>query len=139
MAMKVTETRSENLWDLIQFDAKGLIAAIAIDAQNCEPLMQAWMNTEALRITLQEGRVCYYSRSRQKLWRKGEISGNVQQLESLLIDCDADCLLLKVTQLGAACHTGRKGCFYRDVNLQTGAVTIISQPIQDAKKLYRLT
>ena len=100
--------------DDIKWDADGLVPAIAQDAQSGKVLMMAWMNRESLRLTVNEGRAIYWSRSRQKLWRKGEESGHVQTLKDLRLDCDADVLLLSVEQLdGIACHTGRERCFYR--------------------------
>ncbi|MEY2756524.1 MAG: hypothetical protein RIR33_302 [Pseudomonadota bacterium] len=98
-----------------RFDADGLIAAIAQDAETGEVLMLAWMNAEALQLTLDTGRAVYWSRSRQALWRKGDTSGHVQQVAEIRIDCDQDAVLLKVRQTGAACHTGRRACFYRIV------------------------
>lgn len=103
--------RSKVLAELT-FDDKGLIPVIAQDASTMEILMFAWMNREALEETIQTNRVCYYSRSRQSLWRKGESSGHQQQLVSLRTDCDGDVLLAMVEQTGAACHTYRKSCFY---------------------------
>jgi phosphoribosyl-AMP cyclohydrolase len=98
----------------IKWDTDGLVPAIAQDAQTGKVLMMAWMNRESLQLTVDEGRAVYWSRSRQKLWRKGEESGHVQKLKSLRLDCDADVLLLSVEQLGGiACHTGRERCFYR--------------------------
>ena len=98
----------------IAWDDQGLIPAIAQDAQSGRVLMMAWMNAEALQLTLNEGRAVYWSRSRQKLWRKGESSGNTQLLKELSIDCDQDVILMKVVQQGGvACHTGRESCFYR--------------------------
>jgi phosphoribosyl-AMP cyclohydrolase len=97
----------------IQWNDQGLVPAIAQDWQTGEVLMLAWMNREALESTLHEGRAVYWSRSRGRLWRKGEESGNVQQLKELRIDCDADTVLMKVEQVGGvACHTGRRSCFY---------------------------
>ncbi|GAA0794769.1 phosphoribosyl-AMP cyclohydrolase [Marinobacterium sediminicola] len=98
----------------IKWDEKGLIPAIAQDHQSGRVLMVAWMNEEALRLTVEEGRAIYWSRSRNRLWRKGEESGHVQKLHELRLDCDGDVILLSVEQLGAiACHTGRESCFYR--------------------------
>jgi phosphoribosyl-AMP cyclohydrolase len=98
----------------IQWNDQGLVPAIAQDWQTGEVLMLAWMNREALELTVSEGRAVYWSRSRQGLWRKGEESGHVQKLKALRIDCDADTVLLQVEQLGGiACHTGRRSCFYR--------------------------
>ena len=97
---------------LVYNDA-GLIPAIAQDATSGEVLMMAWMNAEALAETLHGGQVCYWSRSRGALWRKGETSGHVQELVDLSIDCDGDTILMQVRQTGAACHTHRRSCFYR--------------------------
>jgi phosphoribosyl-AMP cyclohydrolase len=98
--------------DSVAFDANGLVPAIAQQHDTGEVLMLAWMNRAALEETLQTGRVCYWSRSRATLWRKGETSGQVQRLVELRIDCDNDCLLLLVDQTGVACHTGRRSCFF---------------------------
>lgn len=97
----------------LRFDADGLIPAIAQSHESGEVLMMAWMNREAVAETLATGRVCYYSRSRAKLWRKGETSGQTQALVEMRLDCDGDVLLLQVVQQGVACHTGRRSCFYR--------------------------
>ena len=98
-----------------KFDEKGLIVAIAQDASTGEVLMQAYMNEEAFNKTIETGLMHYYSRSRKKLWKKGETSGNFQEVISVSIDCDADCLLFKIIQTGAACHTNNKSCFYRNL------------------------
>jgi phosphoribosyl-AMP cyclohydrolase len=105
-----------------RFDSNGLIAAIAQDHASGEVLMLAWMNAEALRLTLETGEVTYYSRSRAKLWKKGETSGHTQRLIEARIDCDQDAVLLRVDQTGAACHTGRRNCFYRVIGAD-GALT----------------
>ena len=97
----------------IAFGPDGLVPAIAQQHDTGEVLMVAWMNRDAVRTTLSEGRVCYWSRSRQKLWRKGESSNQVQYLRELRLDCDGDTLLLLVDQVGVACHTGRRSCFFR--------------------------
>ena len=100
--------------DAIKWDADGLIPAIAQDHKTQRVLMMAWMNRESLQLTVDEGRAIYWSRSRGKLWRKGEESGHVQRLHELRLDCDADVIILMVEQLGGiACHTGRQSCFYR--------------------------
>ena len=99
----------------LKFDEKGLIPAIAQDAETSEILMMAWMNAESLSKTIETGRVTYWSRSRQELWAKGETSGHVQELVSLSIDCDRDCMLLQVDQTGPACHTHRRSCFYTEI------------------------
>ena len=96
-----------------KFDAEGLVAAIAQDAETGDVLMLAWMNTEALQQTIDTGRAVYWSRSRNVLWRKGDTSGHEQHVVEIRVDCDQDAVLLKVRQTGAACHTGRRSCFYR--------------------------
>ena len=96
-----------------KFDEHGLVAAIAQDADTGEVLMLAWMNAEALQQTIDTGRAVYWSRSRNALWRKGDTSGHEQHVEEIRVDCDQDAVLLKVRQTGAACHTGRRSCFYR--------------------------
>lgn len=98
--------------DAVKFDDRGLVPAIAQDAGTRQVLMLAWMNREALAATLAEGQACYYSRSRQTLWRKGETSGHRQRLRELRLDCDGDAVLLLVDQTGPACHTNRPDCFY---------------------------
>lgn len=99
----------------LKYNDQGLIPAIAQDVESHEVLMMAWMNAEAVAQTLETGRVTYWSRSRQAFWIKGETSGHVQELVSLRVDCDRDCLLVQVRQTGPACHTGRRTCFYTDV------------------------
>ncbi|APX88700.1 phosphoribosyl-AMP cyclohydrolase [Brevirhabdus pacifica] len=99
----------------LRYDDRGLIPAIAQDADSGEVLMMAWMNAESLARTLDTGRVTYWSRSRQSFWIKGESSGHVQELVDLRVDCDRDCLLLRVRQTGPACHTNRRSCFYTAV------------------------
>ena len=111
----------------LRFDANGLIPAIAQEAETGEVLMMAWMNAEAVARTLATGRVTYWSRSRQSFWVKGETSGHVQELVSLRVDCDRDCLLMQVRQTGPACHTGRRTCFYTDVT--EGAEVEIMEPM----------
>ena len=120
--------------DQLRFDANGLIPAIAQQHDTNEVLMLAWMNRESLTETLATGRVCYYSRSRRALWRKGETSGQAQHLKELRIDCDGDTLLLLVEQDGVACHTGRRTCFYRA--LRDGALVEIAAPLVSPEQLY---
>jgi phosphoribosyl-AMP cyclohydrolase len=105
-----------------RFDTNGLIAAIAQDHVTGEVLMLAWMNAEALRLTLESGQATYWSRSRGALWRKGETSGHTQRVIEARIDCDQDAVLLRVEQTGAACHTGERSCFYRAIGTD-GALT----------------
>ena len=107
---------NKEILDRIRFDDRGLVPAIIQDAENLEILMVAYMNRESLEITLREGRTCFYSRSRQKLWRKGETSGHIQYVREIRVDCDGDALLIKVEQVGAACHTGNRSCFYRTLD-----------------------
>jgi len=119
----------------IPWNADGLIPAIAQQYDTKEVLMLAWMNAQALRETLEKGRVCYWSRSRQQLWRKGESSGQIQELKEARFDCDGDTLLLQVDQTGPACHTGRRDCFY---NLVQGDRVVVDQPVLiDPEDLYR--
>jgi phosphoribosyl-AMP cyclohydrolase len=116
------------------FDANGLVPAIAQQHDTGEVLMMAWMNKDAVAETLTTGRVCYWSRGRGRLWRKGETSGQVQYLTEFRIDCDGDTILLQVAQEGVACHTGRRACFFRAV--RDGALVEIAAPLIDPEKLY---
>ena len=126
-------TLSDTL-DTLKYNADGLIPAIAQQHDTHEVLMMAWMNRESIEETLQTGRVCYWSRSRNKFWRKGESSGQMQVLKELRIDCDADTLLLLVDQTGPACHTGRRSCFYNKVE---GDQIIIDRDVLiDPQTLY---
>lgn len=134
-AKRGTQIALEEFLPLLKFNSDGLVAAIAQQYDSGEVLMMAWMNLEALQETLQTQRVCYFSRSRGKLWRKGESSGQTQQLKELRVDCDGDAVLLMVDQLGPACHTGRRHCFYHVV--QGDHVCIDSDPLIDPKDLYR--
>jgi phosphoribosyl-AMP cyclohydrolase len=119
----------------LKFDRDGLVAAMAQQHDTGEVLMLAWMNREAVEQTLATGDVTYYSRSRGKLWRKGESSGQTQRLVELRLDCDGDALLLLVDQKGAACHTGTRSCFFRA--LRGRSLQRIAEPIVDPKTLYR--
>jgi len=125
---------TDAVFRLVCFDAAGLVPAIAQQHDTGEVLMMAWMNAEAIRETLATGRVCYFSRSRGRLWRKGETSGQVQHLKELRIDCDGDTILLLVDQVGVACHTGRRNCFYRAA--RDGGVVEIAAPEVDPDALY---
>ncbi len=115
----------------LKFDSDGLIPAIVQDADNDEVLMMAWMNAEAIEKTVQTGLTHFFSRSRQKMWQKGESSGHVQEVVEVLFDCDADCLLVKAHQKVAACHTGHRSCFYS--NLAGGTV---AEVVFDAGQTY---
>lgn len=133
--MSSTSDIEEGLTLLPKFDADGLLTAVVTDAGNGDVLMVAHMNAEALAKTIETGEAWYYSRSRKKLWKKGETSGHVQRIKELRVDCDQDALWLKVVQEGeGACHTGRRSCFYRAVPLgQTGAVRL---EFQDADRKF---
>jgi phosphoribosyl-AMP cyclohydrolase len=121
---------------MLDFDkAGGLVPAIAQDAGTGEVLMLAWMNREAFEETVRTGRAVYFSRSRGKLWRKGEESGNVQEVVGVYVDCDADTVLLKVRQVGgAACHEGYKSCFFR--KLDAGELAVVGERVFDPKQVY---
>ena len=118
----------------LAFNGDGLVPAIAQDHETGEILMMAWMNAEAVRETLTTGQVCYWSRSRSKLWRKGESSGQVQTLKEFRWDCDRDTILVLVDQVGVACHTGRKNCFFNA--LRDDTIQIISEVEIDPETLY---
>src|ERR1700680_1954749 len=118
----------------LKFYREGLVPAVAQQHDTGEVLMLAWMSREAVEETLATSRVCYYSRSRQALWRKGERSGQLQRLIELRVDCDGATLLLLVDQTGAACHTGTRSCFFRAA--RGGALVRIAEPIVDPKTLY---
>ena len=122
---------------MLDFDkAGGLVPAIAQDADSGEVLMMAWMNKESFDETVKTRRACYWSRSRQRLWRKGEESGNVQEVRDILIDCDADTILLKVKQIGgAACHEGYSSCFFR--KLTDDGLEVVGERIFDPKAVYK--
>lgn len=121
--------------DAVRWNADGLVPAVAQQFDSGEVLMMAWMNRTALEESLATGRVCYWSRSRQALWRKGESSGQVQTLREMRFDCDGDTVLLKVDQTGPACHTGRRDCFYNRV--ERDRVVVDREPLIDPAELYR--
>ena len=124
-----------NWLEQLKWDEDGLIPAIAQDYQTGRVLMMAWMNRESLQLTVDEQRAIYWSRSRGKLWRKGEESGHVQKLHELRLDCDADVLILIVEQLGwIACHTGRESCFYRVY--ENGAWKTVDPVLKDPDAIY---
>lgn len=120
----------------IKFDDQGLVAAIVLDAATGQPLMFAFINREALRLTLETGKMHYWSRSRKKLWLKGETSGHTQTVQEVRIDCDQDALLFKVTQQGGACHTGYYSCFYRRLG-EEGWVEQGVEKVFDPEKVYK--
>src|SRR6516165_1596437 len=120
--------------DALKFDQNGLIAAIAQQHDTGEVLMLAWMNAESIAESLRTGHVCYGSRSRGKLWRKGETSGQAQKLVEMRLDCDGDTLLLLVDQQGVACHTGRRNCFFQAA--RGGEWVEIAKPLVDPERLY---
>lgn len=113
----------------LKYDDRGLIPAIAQDAQTGEVLMMAWMNAQAVTRTLETGKVTYWSRSRQAFWIKGETSGHVQELVDFRVDCDRDCLLVRINQTGPACHTNRRSCFYTAV--RDGEEVELMTPMND--------
>jgi phosphoribosyl-AMP cyclohydrolase len=122
--------------DEVKWNADGLVAAIVQDALSGRVLMFAWMNQEALALTIDTGEAHYWSRSRSRLWRKGEESGHVQKLHDLRLDCDGDALLLRVQQVGGiACHTGRESCFFR--RHENGAWVAVDPVLKDPEKIYR--
>ncbi len=133
-APTISDSAIAEALDAIAFDADGLVPAIAQSHDTGEVLMMAWMNRDAVAETLRTGRVCYYSRSRARLWRKGESSGQVQALVDFRFDCDNDTVLVVVDQTGVACHTGRRSCFFHAV--RGDSVEIIAEVEIDPAKLY---
>ena len=129
-----SSSSANELVDAIAFNADGLVPAIAQQHDTGEVLMMAWMNRAAVEETVATGRVCYWSRSRGTLWRKGERSGQAQSLVELRVDCDGDTLLVRVDQTGVACHTGRRSCFYRA--LADGRLVTLDAPLVDPETLY---
>ncbi|MCP8900790.1 phosphoribosyl-AMP cyclohydrolase [Gilvimarinus xylanilyticus] len=131
----MTQAGESDWLDAVKWDADGLVPAIAQDHQTGRILMMAWMNREALALTAAEGRAIYWSRSRGKLWRKGESSGHVQNLHEMRLDCDADVIVLQVEQLGGiACHTGRESCFYR--SYKDGGWHTVDAVLKDPSEIY---
>jgi len=128
----------EGLEFIPKFDADGLIPAIAQDARTGQVLMLAYMNRAALDLTIQTGYATYFSRSRQKLWKKGEESGHVQKVEQILVDCDQDCLVLKVTVDAGQCHVGYQSCFYRALKKDSDKeLEFIAEKVYNPKKVYK--
>ncbi|MFT8806526.1 MAG: phosphoribosyl-AMP cyclohydrolase [Acetobacter aceti] len=132
--MRPTAESVESELERVAFDASGLVCGIAQQHDSGEVLMVAWLNRDALRETLLTGQVCYWSRSRKALWRKGETSGQVQKLIEARLDCDGDAILLLVDQTGVACHTGRRSCFYRQFGPE--GLKTISDPLVTPEALY---
>ncbi len=136
--MSPNENIEQGLEFTPKFDGNGLITAIAQDVETSQILMKAQMNAEALAETIRTGRAVYFSRSRQKLWEKGEQSGHVQKVERILVDCDQDCLILKVRVSAGQCHVGYQSCFYRA--LEKGAdnkLEFIDEKVYDPKEVYK--
>ena len=135
--MSANKNIEEGLEFLPKFDSNGLITAISQDSGSGEVLMVAYMNAEALSLTIKSGNAVFFSRSRQKLWRKGEESGHVQKVNQILVDCDQDCLILKVAVDQGQCHVGYQSCFYR--SLQSGSdsgLELVSEKVYDPKAAY---
>jgi phosphoribosyl-AMP cyclohydrolase len=120
----------------LKFDANGLIPAVVQDAENNEVLMVAYMNIESVRRSLKTGLATYWSRSRQEFWVKGQTSGNVQHVASISVDCDQDCLLIKVKQTGPACHEGFRSCFYRQIDQSGISLETIAERIMTHDEIY---
>ena len=136
--MATKQQIEEGLEFIPKFDDNGLIPVIAQDAETGQILMVANMNREALDLTIQTGNATYFSRSRQKLWKKGEESGHVQKVQQILVDCDQDCLILKVTVDAGQCHVGYQSCFYRALNKGSDKnLEFIAQKVYDPKKAYK--
>ncbi len=123
-----------NWLDTLKFDSNGLIPAVIQDAENGQVLMVAYMNREAIERTLQSGKCTYWSRSRQKYWVKGETSGHLQHVKRVLVDCDGDCLLIQVEQVGVACHTGHRSCFFQEA--QGEELVEIEPVLIEPEKIY---
>ena len=111
-------TDEQTTLEAVKFNADGLVPAIAQDAISGQVLMMAWMNKDSLSETIRTGRACYWSRSRQSFWRKGDTSGHIQTVKSLQVDCDGDTILIQVEQVGAACHTGKRSCFFQQIAME---------------------
>jgi phosphoribosyl-AMP cyclohydrolase len=143
--LSTKQNLEENLEFMPQFNENGLIPVIAQDAQTSEVLMVAYMNAAALDATIKSGYATYFSRSRQKLWKKGEESGHRQKVQQILVDCDQDCLILKVTVDAGQCHVGYQSCFYRALKQSSGLLTedsdqkleFIEEKVYDPKETYK--
>jgi len=140
VSISAAREREEGLSFDPKFDASGLVTCVATDADSGEVLMVAHMNDEALRKTVASGEAWYFSRSRNALWRKGETSGQTQRVVEMRMDCDQDAVWIRVEQVGAACHTGRKSCFYRKVEAADGGARLAlvdAERLFDPDKMYR--
>ena len=136
--MGTKEDVEEGVEFIPKFDDNGLISVVAQDSQTGQILMVAYMNRQALELTIQTGYATYFSRSRQKLWKKGEQSGHVQKVEQILIDCDQDCLILKVAVDAGQCHVGYRSCFYRALKKNTNKkLEFIADKVFNPQKTYR--
>ena len=136
--MSANKEIEEGLGFVPKFDANGLITAISQDAETGQVLMVAYMNDEALKLTLETGNAVFFSRSRQKLWKKGEESGHVQKVQQILVDCDQDCLILKVTVDQGQCHVGYQSCFYRAVKSGSkDGLEFTAEKVYDPKQAYK--
>ena len=136
--MAANKEIEEGLGFVPKFDANGLITAISQDAGTGDVLMVAYMNDQALKLTLETGNAVFFSRSRQKLWKKGEESGHVQKVQQILVDCDQDCLILKVTVDQGQCHVGYQSCFYRAVKKgSTTDMEFVAEKVYDPKEAYK--
>ncbi|MEN3013014.1 MAG: phosphoribosyl-AMP cyclohydrolase [Endomicrobiia bacterium] len=134
---KISDKRYEKIFENIKFDSNGLLPVVVQDYKTNKVLMVAYMNKEALLLTLAKKKLHFFSRSRQKIWMKGEQSGNIQVLKSIYIDCDGDCLLVKVKQIGSAsCHTGYESCFYRKLDRNFN-FKVVERKIFDPEKVYK--
>ena len=120
----------------LKFDRDGLVAAIIQDETNNQVLMLGYMNAEAITATFNTGRVCFWSRSRQKLWIKGETSGHTQTVKSIAVDCDGDALLIQVEQKVAACHVGYRSCFFREVSPDGESTRVVGEKVFEAESVY---
>ncbi len=136
--MSAEKNIEEGLDFVPKFDSNGLVTAIAQDADTAQILMVAYMNCEALKQTIKTGIVTYFSRSRQKLWKKGEESGHIQKVEQILVDCDQDCLVLKVKVDAGQCHVGYQSCFYRALKQGSNEeLQFVAKKVYDPKKTYK--
>lgn len=134
--MSSPEIVPEKFLDIVKFDKDGLIPAIAQDYETGKVLMLAYMNRESLEMTLRERKACYWSRSRKELWLKGKTSGNMQEVKEIMIDCDGDAIVMKVSQRGGACHVGYHSCFYRKVEDDNNSLSICDTILFDPEEVY---